>query len=110
MEKMEERDTTGRERSKTSANKRQERDPTGRPRERSKKERSGWSDLSMNGLGNLSQHFRYYKISFKDDNKYNVNPFEVEESIRKAVGKFPAELFSINKYSFYCENLRTERR
>ena len=100
---MEEQDAAGREKSKTSANQKQEREPTGRPRERSKKEWSGWSDLNMNGLGNLGQHFRYCKISFKDDNKYNVNPFEVEETIRKATGKLPIELFSINKYSFIAK-------
>ena len=100
---MEDLNAAGPQRSKTSANQKQKREPTSQPRERFKKEWSGRYDLNMNGLGNLAQHFRYYKISFKDDNKYNVNPFEVEETIKKATGKLPADLFSINKYTFIAK-------
>ena len=53
----------------------------------------------MNGLRNLGQHFRYYKISFKDGNKHNANPSGVEETIKTAAGRsWLIYLVSINTH------------
>lgn len=49
-------------------------------------QRSGWFDLNMSDLGNLSQQFRYYKISCRDGIKYNFYPLEIEKTIKKATG------------------------